>query len=280
MKPNFIIIGAARSGTTSLYKYLDAHPDIFMSDIKEINFFSNERYWKKGKKWYEAHFRGAVESAIGEASTSYTNYPIMQNVPRRLAEYLPDVKFIYILRDPIDRLVSHYLHKIRRGEERRELTEIIYNYPDDQLIWQGKYYSQLEQYMEYFSMNSFLIITINELKDKPDVVVKKIYKFLGVSHDFNHTNLKKAHNANRSITRKNWFGHKVLHFYHKSIEQRNFPYPFKKLFINLAEIGAVEISNPKLSDDNCKHLKDIFREDVEKITKTLGVENLGWRDYF
>ena len=82
MRPNFILIGAARSGTTSLHKYLESHPEIFMSEIKEINFFSNERYWKKGINWYEAHFNKAKGKAIGEASTSYTNYPLIKDVPK------------------------------------------------------------------------------------------------------------------------------------------------------------------------------------------------------
>ncbi|MEA3469299.1 MAG: sulfotransferase, partial [Thermodesulfobacteriota bacterium] len=117
MKPNFFLIGAARSGTTSLHKYLEAHPEIFMSEVKEINYFSNNRYWEKGINWYESHFKTATEKIRGEASTSYTNYPLIKDVPKRLFHYLPDAKFIYILRDPIDRFLSHYLHRIRRGVE-------------------------------------------------------------------------------------------------------------------------------------------------------------------
>ena len=99
MKPGFIIIGAARSGTTSLYQYMDAHPEIYLSPVKELNFFSNEKYWSKGFAWYESKFSGARNShrISGEISPSYSKAPFTEDVVQRIYEYSPEIKLIYIV---------------------------------------------------------------------------------------------------------------------------------------------------------------------------------------
>jgi hypothetical protein len=279
LKPNFVVIGAARSGTTSLHKYLEAHPDIFMSEIKEINFFSNQKYWQKGIDWYERHFEKVTQTAVGEASTSYTNFPLIKNVPKRMHPYLPEARFIYIVRDPIDRFVSHYLHRIRRGIEVREIADIIENYPDDHLLWQGRYFVQLEQFLNYYPFERFLLITIDELKEKPDDTVKAIYRFLGVDDSFSNADFSVPHNVNKSITRKTRFGRWVLRFYRDNVEQVAFPYTFKKKFLWLAELGARQIEKPVLSHEQIEALRGYYARDIERFQKISGLDLKGWRAY-
>ena len=279
MRPNFIVIGTARSGTTSLHRYLEANPDIFMSEIKEINFFSNQKYWQKGIGWYERHFEKATQKAVGEASTSYTNYPLIRSVPERMRKYLPHAKFIYILRDPIDRFMSHYLHRIRRGIEVREIADIIENHPDDHLLWQGRYFAQLEQYLAHFPIERFFLLTIDELKEKPDDTVKAIYRFLGVDDSFSNADFSVPHNVNKSITRKNWFGRSVLRFYRDNVEQVAFPYTLKKKVLWLAELGARQIEKPVLSHEQIEVLKDYYARDIERFQKISGLDLKGWRAY-
>src|SRR5207244_8421308 len=84
MLPTFLVIGAMKSGTTSLYRYLQAHPDVFMSEQKELNYFTQgaNQNWEKGLAWYQAQFEQAGKArAVGEASTNYTKYPQFQGVP-------------------------------------------------------------------------------------------------------------------------------------------------------------------------------------------------------
>src|SRR5207244_11766706 len=86
MLPTFLVIGAMKSGTTSLYRYLQAHPDVYMSEEKELNYFTGGQNWERGVSWYEAQFEKAGSArAIGEASTNYTNYPQIAAVPERIA---------------------------------------------------------------------------------------------------------------------------------------------------------------------------------------------------
>lgn len=279
MKPNFLIIGAARSGTTSMFKYLEGHPDIFMSEIKEINFFSNERYWEKGVEWYEQHFSGATQKCVGEASTSYTSYPSLSKIPERIFNYIPDAKLIYVVRDPIDRFISHYLHRVTRGLESREINDIIHNYQDDFLLTQGKYYLQLEQYLKYFPMEHIKLLSIENLKNEPAETVRSLYEFLGIDTAIAGTQTHSRHNANTKVTRKSRLGQHILDFYHNNIEQVAYPYSFKKLFLKAAEIGAVEVEPPSLDEKSLSALKSYFRDDINKLKQLTSLDLEAWRNY-
>ena len=105
--PNLIIIGGLKCGTTSIHHYLGLHPEIHMSKPKELNFFVEELNWDLGLDWYRGRFddRFAVR---GESSPHYTNLPYFEGVPERIHEHIPDAKLIYMVRDPISRILSHW----------------------------------------------------------------------------------------------------------------------------------------------------------------------------
>ncbi|GGX49607.1 sulfotransferase family protein [Saccharospirillum salsuginis] len=276
MKPNFLVIGAARSGTTSLFKYLESHPDIFMSEIKEINFFSNDKYWRKGFAWYEKHFSKAHETAIGEASTSYTRFPANPDVPKRIHAYNPDIKLIYLLRDPIERFKSHYLQRIAAGHETRMFDDILAHHPKDPTLWQGCYAYQLDQYLQYFSREQIHLFTMDELKFKPEATVRGIYRFLGVDEDFQDVDLTTQHNANKVVTRKGPIGRSILKFYHQNIEQKTYPYKIKRLFTGLAELDSKPAEKPQPTSKQLDYLADFYRSDVDRIKHEFGVDTSHW----
>lgn len=103
MRPNLVVIGAAKCGTTSLHEYLNAHPQIAMSREKELDFFVAEKNWSRGLDWYEAQFEDAP--IRGESSVSYAAFPEYQGVPERIVRALPDARVIYLVRDPVERVV-------------------------------------------------------------------------------------------------------------------------------------------------------------------------------
>lgn len=276
MKPNFLVIGAARSGTTSLFKYLESHPDIFMSEIKEINFFSNEKYWRKGFGWYEKHFSKATQQAVGEASTSYTRFPANPGVPERIHAYRPDIRLIYLLRDPIERFKSHYLQRIAAGHETREFDDILANHPKDATLWQGRYAYQLDQYLKYFPREQIHLFTMDELKHKPEATVRAIYRFLGVDEDFRDVDLTTQHNANKTVTRKSRFGRSVLEFYHRNVEQKTYPYKVKKLFTGLAELGAKPVAKPEPTPQQLDYLAEFYQADVDRLSREHGIDTSPW----
>lgn len=277
MKPNFLIIGAARSGTTSLYAYLDQHPDIFFSPVKEINFFSNPDIWKKGFKWYENHFNNAKDvTAIGEASTSYTVSPFLKEAPQRIAEYMEDAKLIYIVRDPISRLVSHYMHRVHRGVERRLFSEIARNIEHEPTAWQGRYSYQLEQYLKIFSREQILILSIDDFNKSSQRMVFDIFNFLGVDSEFSVRDIEKVFNSSSGTLRRSKIGIRVLNFYRRHVEQKRIPFIMKRQFLKLSNIGATEQSIPSLTDSEYDILLKFYQQDSTEFSEKFGIDISGW----
>src|SRR4051794_17663311 len=103
-----------KSGTSSLHAYLATHPQIFMCPEKEPEFFAKEAIWSRGERWYLELFAGAKnESIIGESSTVYSKIPKFRGVPERIGKFNPEARFIYVMRDPIERTISQYWFRVR-----------------------------------------------------------------------------------------------------------------------------------------------------------------------
>ena len=182
MLPNLLIIGAQKAATTSLHVYLDAHPHVFMSRTKELNFFAGPGWaWDRGRAWYEDQF--PVAAAVrGESSPSYTAYPMVSGVPQRIHDLIPDTKLIYLVRDPVDRMVSQYIHVVGGGRERRTLREILAapDFAQSGYVMKSRYAFQLEQYLPLFDRDRILVLGQEELLADRRRVLGSVFRFLGV----------------------------------------------------------------------------------------------------
>jgi len=215
--PNFLIIGAAKSGTTSLYEYLKAHPQVYTSPIKEPKFFGleGEKLNFQGPddakanhtiitdiKTYQSLFQGVSnEIAIGEASPWYL---YLQKAPVQIYKYVPQVKIIAILRNPVDRAYSNFLHQCRFGAE--PLTDFALALREEKIRMQsnwrpfwyykqlGFYYIQLKRYFELFDRSQIRIYLYEELCDRLLLLLKDIFQFLGVDDRF-VPDVSKKHNV-------------------------------------------------------------------------------------
>src|SRR3954451_85173 len=118
--PNVVVIGGLKCGTTSLHHYLNLHPQIEMSRPKELNFFVAELNWPLGTEWYASHFSRQAPVGV-ESSPRYTSRPRFEGVAERIRSVLGEVRLIYVVRGPIDRMLSHYLHNVGGGYEHRAL---------------------------------------------------------------------------------------------------------------------------------------------------------------
>ena len=177
-KPNFIVIGSMKSGTTTLCHLLAQHPDVFMANPKELEFFCKDDIYARGWDWYLSLFADAKNgSAIGEGSTSYTKSPLFPNVPEKIARHLPDARLIYIVRHPLDRIESHWMHRVRHGDT-RSFKKMLQDYPN--LIDTSRYWYQIQQYRKYFGDDQILIIFFDDLKKNPGNVLEQCFSFLGV----------------------------------------------------------------------------------------------------
>ena len=185
MLPTFVIIGAMKSGTTSMYRYLSEHPEICMSKPKELNFFMEERNFDKGLRWYEDRFTANGAKAYGEASPGYTKYPTFDGVPERMHCILPNAKLIYILREPIKRLLSHHTHSYVHGWEKEpDVSKALRPLEDSIYVACSKYGMQLSRYLEHYPLEQVLILTLEELREQPRQTLKKVFQFIGVDDTF------------------------------------------------------------------------------------------------
>ena len=180
--PNFIILGAMKCGTTSLHDYLDYHPEISMSQPKELNFFVEHQRWEQGIDWYKSNFT-ELGKVMGESSPNYTRHPLFPGVPERMHAVLPDVKLIYCVRNPIQRIVSHYIHDYSIGEQSRPFAEAVLD-EREAYLWISRYYYQLEQYLKFYSASQIKIVVLEEVKAKPQETLREVFEFLGVDPSY------------------------------------------------------------------------------------------------
>lgn len=194
MLPTFIIAGAQKAGTTALRIYLSQHDEVFMAD-KEIHFFDRDENFSKGLEWYESFFdHDDSERVVGEKTPDYM---YDERVAERIYEFLPDVKLIFVLRNPIDRAYSHYWHNVRRGVERNSFHDAvkkeIAGVTDTSYLDRGKYVIQLRKFAKFFSKSDMLFLRTEDLKSNTVESLKMVLEFLNVNKDFEFSDLKKKH---------------------------------------------------------------------------------------
>jgi hypothetical protein len=183
--PNLLIIGAAKCGTTSLHHYLDQHPDVSMASrgpgSKEMRYFDDPD-WEEKRDWYESHFDGAP--VRGESTPRYTYFPHVTGVPERIHALVPDAKLIYLVRDPVDRIVSHWVQRYWGGD-RTPLEAWLRDAdrPDNMLICASRYATQVEQYLKLFPRDRLLVLDQADLVS-PRAALREVFAFVGVDPDF------------------------------------------------------------------------------------------------
>ncbi len=192
MLPNFFVIGAAKCGTTSLAYYLERHPQIHMSPIKETRFFAapDPRRPFGGPRVerlsdYEALFESAA-SARGEASPAYSQHPWRPGVPERIRKLIPDARFVYLVGDPVRRFVSHYRQAVAQTGETQSLSQIVErrSVPEHPFLCAGRYTLQIERYLDVFPREQLLVVDQDELLHERRSALGKIFAFLDVSPDY------------------------------------------------------------------------------------------------
>ncbi|MDP9341266.1 MAG: sulfotransferase [Actinomycetota bacterium] len=190
--PNFFVIGAMKAGTSSLYRYLSAHPEVFLpAETKEPAFFA--RNWRLGVNWYRSLFEEAGEAvAVGEASTSYSKFPTVTTVPERMAGLVPEARLIYLLRDPIERMKSHYVWLTVHGTETRPIDVALLEEPAYVAV--SRYALQIKRFLPYYGLDRFLLITSEALRAQREATLRRVFEFLGVDPAFRVPDMEREFN--------------------------------------------------------------------------------------
>lgn len=295
--PNFLIFGAAKAGTTSIYRYLEQHPDILMSSFKEPGFFAfeGEKPILNGpgaQKWvdrwvvtnleaYQKLFEGySGEKAIGEASPYYLYY---EKTPERIQKHVPDMKLIAILRNPVERAFSNYVWAFRdRAESLTDFAEALKVESERiQDNWgpkwhyknQGFYYRQLKPYFDRFEADKLKIYLYEDFASNPIALMQDIFQFLEIDSTF-VPNMSRKHNTSRIPRSKAW---------HQFLNQPNLVKTTFKHFLPLnfrqrLKSDAVEknLFKPSLSPEIRQQLVEDYREDILKLQELLQRDLSKW----
>jgi hypothetical protein len=293
-KPTFIIIGAMKAATTSLYTYLKQHPDVFMTSIKEPMFFNNfqkETNFKiQGRKtkkittfeqYYPLFDAVKNENAIGEASPSYISN---KDCPSLIHKHLPNTKIIAVLRQPVARAYSNYLHARRADRESIADFETAFNKEEERKAknWsplyhykgKGYYTEQLERYYNLFPKENIKVLLFEEVVKNPIKVSQEVFDFLNVDSSFTPDTSKKA---NVSGTPKGLFGWLIMKLrYYNLIPNIQFSNYLPGFMIQFIFKAAYKKSNPLNIEIKNRLTNTYYKEDILKLEKLIGKDLQHW----
>jgi len=297
MMPTFIIIGAPRSGTTSIYHYLRQHPQIVMSFIKETHFFAylasrslpmevhpDVPWWAKTSDEYQALFHPKENAlAIGESTPKYIYVP---GVPAQIKAYLPDVRLICILRNPVQRAYSEYLKNIREGIERRSFEEAIgdelQNKSDvveskNYYVRAGFYFRNLSRFLECFDRSQLTIYFYDDLLKSRLGFMQSMFRDLGVDPGFvPDTSVRFNHGGVPPIRRNFKMNFRKLLF----LRIRSLlPAPINMLFYKFQmAMQDVVLQVPELPPATGLLLREIYTEDVHNLEGLTHKDLSAWAE--
>lgn len=281
--PNFIIIGGLKCGTTSIHHYLGLHPDIHMSKPKELNFFAAEQNWDLGIDWYKGRFDSDFK-VNGESSPHYTNRPRFNGVAERIHEYCPDARLVYMVRDPIKRILSHWVHATGAGYETREFEPTL-ELPDTAYINRSQYWMQLQPYLELFDREQIEIITQEDLGARRDETMKRAFGFLGIDDTFTSEQWDRQWEKSSA---KQDDKYQVMEKLIKLPGFRSLDRNFDRLPESMRWMVEKFVHDPdkppapkpEIPDELMETLKGRFREDVAGLKAFVPEQSFdGWHDY-
>lgn len=260
-----------KAGTTSLHAYLNQHPDIFMSAKKELDFFIDKNFEKMGLDWYKAQF--PIDAKVrGESSQNYTkrHHPNYLNVPERIKSTLSDVKLIYIVRDPIERMRSHYIENYY-GDD---LSTIAFNKSISHYQKTSLYHFQISAYLEYFEKSNLLIVCLEDLKANRLEQMNRIFRFLKVTEMKKESTFDFVSNSYATkevpmfIRQKFWFRfiHKLNPNFAKGLIEN-------KSVKRLLKVNGVK---PDYSREEIERYKELFRPDIKQLKEVAGLTFEKW----
>ena len=283
--PEAYLIGAQKAGTTTLAYLLNQHPHITVARTKEPHFFTHN--WDKGLDWYKEQFLDSSDAICMDASTSYSMAPLTEGpkrnrrkdqdytgVPGRIFRTNPDAKFIYLLRDPVERTYSGYWHKFRMGDENEDFRTALLNNPF--YLDVSDYHGQLLLWLDYFPLSSFFFVLFDDIKKAPELVAKECCRFLGVSEEYTSFDLDTAKNQSYRVGRVG-----------RRINQLALTYPGLRTALKpviprgvrelLSGIKAGSAPVPPMKEEDRAYLVEYFGEKNQNLQSLIGTSLDNWQ---
>lgn len=280
--PNLFVIGAQKCGTSSLHRYLDLHPEISMSKLKEPRYFSSQSRELglesiSDRQCYLDLFDYGTQ-VRGESSPEYSVFPKVTGVAARIAAEVPDAKFIYLVRDPVERIRSQIVLRSSLGLMPPPPTgQVIRDLPVDNMIWRSCYMTQLDQYLEHFSRDSIYVVDSRDLMEDRYTTLRGIFDFVGVNPDFRHHDFFRITNASSSFKAPpaSWLGLREMPFF--AGLRRDLPRSMRRFARRLVSEGlGTEVPKPEIADSLCLELEEVFRPEVCRLREFTGLPFDHW----
>jgi sulfotransferase family protein len=278
--PNLVVIGAMKCGTSSLHRYLSHHPEIFMSRKKELCFFAER--WDHGIGWYREQFPEAAPIR-GESSPNYTKYPAFADVPARMHTVLgDDIKLVYVVRDPIARIVSHYVDAYSHEREHRSLDDALEDLKGNHYVNCSRYAMQLDQYLAFFPLSRMLVVSAEDLRDRRREALARIFRFLGVDASFWCPEHEEVVNAGSDRRKRNALGAAATRAARRlnpvplAVEVEPQPRRHKRLIGAYVSLTSRRIEAPQLGELRRRELVSLLREDADRLRELSGLALESW----
>jgi len=291
-KPNLFLIGAMKSGTTYLTKLLSQHPSIFMVTDSEPSYFVPQKYlrkywhyqWKQGlwkdvNRYFSLFAEAQEEEYIGENSTNYAKLPMIPGVPEAIAEFNDEARFIYIIRDPIKRTISHYWHNLRYHSENRPMLKAFQR--DNEYLDVSHYAMQLMRYIEVFGSERISVLTLEDLKESPEGTLSTLFQELGIDDGFVPPGLVEPEHSTPPVVEKAR-GLGLLKALRRSELwdklSPHIPRKLRSVGTRLAEV-EVEIGSEELGEV-VRFLRPIQRVQTEELSGLIGRSFPCWKSLY
>jgi hypothetical protein len=288
-RPNLFLIGAMKSGTSYLRKLLGSHPSIFMCEPDEPSYFVDPRQlrtlwpemWDKGIWRSEEHYLRLFQSAggapiVGEASTNYTKRPMVSGVPERIQAFNTEARFIYLMRDPVERTISHYWHMVRYHSAPRSIATAMKR--DSQYLDVSYYAMQLLPFFERFGRDRVAVLTHEQLIGNPVETMHFLYRWLGVSTAAaDVSRFGEAEHVTPEVIKMPLWGGIPRQLWQSSALRgfaRHFPQAIKATLSGLTNMNVCRRSVD--TADVTKFLQPIQRKQTEELMALLGREFPEW----
>ncbi len=266
--PDFIVIGAMKCATSTLHEQLALQPGIFMSQLKEPNFFSNDEQYARGMDWYLSLFAAASPADLcGESSTHYTKLPTYPQTLDRLKQDCPQGKFIYIMRHPIERLISQYIHEWSQRAIAVEIDQAIAQHPE--LIQYSLYSQQIQPYFQAFGQDRLLPVFFERLLQSPQAELERVCHFIGYQgKPLWHDQLNAQNISSERLRKSAWRDFLLDVPVLREIRQQLIPQDWRDWTKKLWTMKR----KPELAPQQRESLQAIFDEDLALLGSWLGIQ--------
>jgi len=294
MLPSFIGIGAPRAGTTWLFRCLREHPEVFMAEVKEANFFTAQTIEGRLKE-YEEHFVGGDGArAVGEISVRYLT---SSRAPERIKRYVPGVRLLVSLRNPIDQVYSHYWHLLRQNFHQWDRAKVPLSFEEaletyeDKLLEPALYHKHLQRWLRTFGRSKLHIVFYDDIRGRPRHVLRELYSFIGVDSTFVPTSIQEAGAPVRRGTSARGRLQGRMHSWLHDELNRHVYYPLKQIIGVRAAIRIKDVLRireamerlflqpgyPEMRSDMREFLRKRLADDIQKVAAMTGRDLSHWR---